>query len=554
MSQANTALQPRTWASEWRAAFGAHWRAELALLGALAGVFAALTPLSDPDLPIHLATGEWIARLGAVPRVEPFAWTRAGAPFQAYSWLPELLFYAALKFGGPAGLRGLHALFVVAAGAAVLVLGAAADWRPRVALAVATLNLVVAALVACCARPQILLFSLIPLAWAAAFRILRGGHVGRTVAALFAIAALAASSHLLFPLTGAPLVLLAARWRRGGPYGWGTVAAAALAVAAGWLASPYGLSWPDVFRLNFAPNALITYPSPLAEYAPGFGSAVALGVVPLAVVLALAALPWGLSRVAMPGRERALAAVYWAVGLVGFALAARALLVWWLLVLPWVGAAVEAADDALGGERPAARQGRIVALWALCSLLLLTRLAPIAAAEGAEGTVRTRTLPVPAAPWVDPLAAWLECHARPGATGRLYTVHSYGSYIIWRLPAYSPSIDGRTIFADSIAGAESYRGGWDPRPATYGPWAKADVAIVPAHFAAAAVLDTARGWRRAATAEWSGVRAGLWVRDGWWARAGRPGSLPARQAFVSGPGAVCAAASGATAGGVLFRP
>ncbi|MFL5574575.1 MAG: hypothetical protein ACJ79S_01170 [Gemmatimonadaceae bacterium] len=553
MSEPSVAHDPTRWSAAWRAAFGPRWRTELVLLGALAGAFAALTPLSDPDLPIHLATGEWIARHGAVPFVEPFAWTRAGAPFQAYSWLPELLFYLALEAAGPVGLRILHGLLVAAAGASVLALGAAARWRPRTALLVATLHLVVAALLACCARPQILLFSVVPLAWAAAYRLSRGGRAGPTLAALFAVAALAANSHLLFPLTAAPIALLVARWRRTGPYGWTIVAAAALAVVAGWLASPYALSWPEVFRLNFAPNALIAYPSPLAEYAPGFGSAVALGVVPLVAVLALAALPWGLARVAMPGRERALAALYWLVGLLGFALAARALLVWWLLVLPWVGAALEAADDALRGERPAARHGRIVALWALCSLLLVTRLAPIAAAEGSEGTVRSRTLPAPAAPWVDPLAAWLECHARPGARGRLYTVHSYGSYLIWRLPALSPSIDGRTIFADSIARAESYRGAWDARPATYGPWAAADVAIVPAHFAAAAVLDSARGWRHAATVEWSGVRAGLWVRDAWWARAGRPASLPTRPAFVSGPGAVCAAAGEATAGGAAPR-
>ncbi|MFL5574858.1 MAG: hypothetical protein ACJ79S_02665 [Gemmatimonadaceae bacterium] len=536
------------WSTQWHAAFGARWLGELAILAVLAAAFAALTPLSDPDLPIHLATGEWIVRHGRVPFEEPFAWTRPGRPFQAYSWLPELVFYLTLKGAGPVGLRSLHGVLVAAAGAAVIALGHAARWRPRTALLVATLNLVVAALVACCARPQILLFSLVPLAWAAAYRLTRGERAPRAALTLFAVAALSANSHLLFPLTGAPLALLAARWRRGGPVRWTALAVAMLAVGGGWLASPYALSWPEIFRLNFTPNALIAYPSPLSEYAPGFGSAVALGVVPLVPVLALAALPWALSTVEMPPRERLLGAALWLVGLVGFALAARALLVWWLLLLPWVGQGVEAADRALAGDGAAARQWRIVSVWAVCSLLLLTRLAPIAAADGTEGTVRTRTLPVPAAPWVDPLAAWLECHARPGATGRLHTVHSYGSYLIWRLPGYSPSIDGRTIFADSIAGAEAYRGAWEARPTTYGPWAAADLAIAPAHFALAGVLDTATGWRRAATAEWSGVRAGLWIRDAWWTRAGGGAPLPGRGAWVSGPGAVCAHAGDARGG------
>jgi hypothetical protein len=530
------------------------WGAELALLAALTTVFAALTPLSDPDLPIHLATGEWIARHGRVPFEEPFAWTRAGQPFQAYSWLPELVFYLVLKAAGPVGLRVLHGLLVAAAGASVLALGHAARWRPRTSLLVATLNLVVAALVACCARPQILLFSLVPMAWAAAYLLARGEGTGRAALMLFATAALAANSHLLFPLTGAPLALLIARWRRGGPVRSTTIAAATLAITGGWLASPYVLAWPDVFRLNFAPNALINYPSPLSEYTPGFGSAVALGLVPLVPVLGLAALPWTLSGREIPSRDRLLGATLWLVGLIGFALAARAFLVWWLLVLPWVGQGIEAADRALSADRPAARQGRILMVWAVCALLLLTRLAPIATADGTEGTVRTRTLPSPAAPWVDPLAAWLECHTRPGAVGRLHTVHSYGSYLIWRLPEYPPSIDGRTIFADSIARAEAFRGAWETRPATYGPWTAADVAIVPAHFAVASVLDTATGWRRAATAEWAGVRAGLWVRDAWWARAGDGGAQQRHAAWVSGPGAVCAPAGGARGGGSAGTP
>jgi hypothetical protein len=50
-------------------------------------------PLSDADLPMHLALGEWIVRHRGVPFTEPFAWTRAGEPFFAYSWGPEVLYY-----------------------------------------------------------------------------------------------------------------------------------------------------------------------------------------------------------------------------------------------------------------------------------------------------------------------------------------------------------------------------------------------------------------------------------------------------------------------------
>ena len=52
-------------------------------------LFGAIRPLADPDLPMHLSLGEWIARHGRVPFVEPFSWTALGQPYYAYSWLPQ---------------------------------------------------------------------------------------------------------------------------------------------------------------------------------------------------------------------------------------------------------------------------------------------------------------------------------------------------------------------------------------------------------------------------------------------------------------------------------
>src|SRR5690606_14188791 len=76
------------------AASVARWHpAELALLAMLGVLLGALLPLMDPDFPMHLAVGEWIVRERAVPFVEPFAWTRAGEPYHAYSWLPQVTFY-----------------------------------------------------------------------------------------------------------------------------------------------------------------------------------------------------------------------------------------------------------------------------------------------------------------------------------------------------------------------------------------------------------------------------------------------------------------------------
>src|SRR5262245_12116688 len=74
-----------SWRGTWREAFGKHYGLWLALLAACVFVGGATLPLADPDLPMHLATGEWILQHGRLPVVEPFAWSRAGAPYYAYS-------------------------------------------------------------------------------------------------------------------------------------------------------------------------------------------------------------------------------------------------------------------------------------------------------------------------------------------------------------------------------------------------------------------------------------------------------------------------------------
>ena len=70
-----------SWDEQWREALGPLWRWQLALIALLLFAAGFSLPFADPDLSIHLATGEWVAKHHAVPFVEPFAWTRPGAPF-----------------------------------------------------------------------------------------------------------------------------------------------------------------------------------------------------------------------------------------------------------------------------------------------------------------------------------------------------------------------------------------------------------------------------------------------------------------------------------------
>jgi hypothetical protein len=104
----------------------------------------------------------------------------------------------------------------------------------------------------------------------------------------------------------------------------------------------------------------------------------------------------------------------------------------------------------------------------------------------------------------------------------MYTWFNYGSYLVWRLPTFSPSIDGRTIFPDSVAGADMLTSGLLRRP-EYRTWSSADLAILPLYFGVAATLDSAKQWKRAASLhrpESPADSVGLWVKRSWWVSEG----------------------------------
>jgi hypothetical protein len=511
----------KPWRDDWRETLGPAWPALLAFFIVCLFVGGFTMPLSDADLPMHLALGEWIVRHRAVPFVEPFAWTRPGEPFFAYSWGAEVVYYAALTTFGPNGMHSLHGLALAAAGLAVGLLGAATGWTT---LLVAALHIVVGVGLVPTLRPQGILLVVIPLAWAAAMRLRDGGGSLRLGVGLLGCAAIAANSHLFFPLTAAPGVVLLTR----SPVSWRRAAIAGCAILGGWLLSPYGLHWVDVFRLNFEPHALYSSPSPVDEHTPGFSALSRGGGTGLLVVPLLLALPW-LTATRLEPRERGLYGLLWAGGLLLFGVAIRGLLPWWLVTLPLAGIAV-------GMLTPPATSVVLTTQRAVATAIF-GAMAMIGGGRNADpweaaGSLPSRRLPSSAATGIEPIAQWLDCHLKPTAEGRLLTTFNFGSYARWRLPRLSESIDGRTIFPDSAAAAEAY---FLPvrRSLPLPPWRSADLAIAPVSYPVAGVLDTAMAWQRVATtADRNGPAAiiGLWVNRDWWARAGAdelpPRSIP----------------------------
>ncbi|MEO8193392.1 MAG: hypothetical protein ABI681_06045 [Gemmatimonadales bacterium] len=504
-----------TWADEWEQTYGRHWATKLAVLGVLLVIRGFLETLSDADLPMHLAIGEWIVRHRGVPVVEPFAWSRSGAPFYAYSWAMDVVMYRLAETTGKVGLRLLQGLMMAGAGASMIVLGRAARWDPRTSLLIAALNVFILATVVSSVRPQAILFTLVPLAWAFTYRALYSDRPRGAIVGLAILSVIAVNTHIFFPLIVAPWLLWLAdppreRWR---------VYAVVGVTLAGWLITPYVLVWPQMFSASLQPNLLLSPPTPVKEAQPGFVSMGAhWSLIPLAFFLGSLPLLW--STGSPSRRHRLVWGLAWLAGLMAFAIAARMLLLWWMLVLPLAAAGIHAiARYLLANEDQGRRLWRITAVWVVCVLLLLSIGSFEADAWSFEDPARHRLAPMKER-GLDQLAKWLECNTREKARGKVYTVFNYGSALTWRLPNYSMSIDGRTIFPDSVAKAEAYL-----RPlrdtVSYGPWRSAELAIIPTSSTVADVMRHAPGWREITIVDLAETAASLWVTDAWWSRFGR---------------------------------
>ena len=213
-------------------------------------------------------------------------------------------------------------------------------------------------------RPQAILVIATPLAWALVLRARDVPRLRWELPALTIVSAVVANTHLLFPITAAPCIVLLARL----PNGRKRLLTIPAAIALGWLITPYALHWVDIYRLYFAPNVMLRPPSPIAEYKPGFSMALTAGVSSLFVSLGFAVIPW-LVAPRYSARERLLHGFLWFAGLVMFALAVRAMVIWWLLIIPSVASAIELLPpprcpcSARCSVRPSSQSSCALAFW-----------------------------------------------------------------------------------------------------------------------------------------------------------------------------------------------
>jgi hypothetical protein len=233
---------------------------------------------------------------------------------------------------------------------------------------------------------------------------------------------------------------------------------------------------------------------------------------------------------ALNARERLWYGFLWTVGILAFAAAFRGLLLWWLMTLPLVGVALGFLRAPSEAVVLTTQRALVAGLFGAMALLGGGELAD---PWQRAGTLASRRLPSIIASGIEPIANWLDCNVDRTVGGKLLTTYNFGGYARWRMPYLSESIDGRTIFPDSVGVPEGY---FLPvrRMLPLPPWRSADLAILPVSYPIAAVLDTASGWRRVAiTADMNGPPRiiGLWVTERWWTVTGNS-SLPSRPTLL----------------------
>ena len=510
---------------EWRRDVGTAWPWLIMALVVGCAVAGWMAPLSDPDLPMHLRTAEWIVREGRVPFTEPFSWTRLGAPFYAYSWLAELLYHEAFSAASANGLHAIQAVTGAGAFLTVFVLGRSSRWTPWATLLTALMSFAMWTLFVGAVRPQALLGITVPLAWMAAEWMVRDRWKSG-LAVAFAVAVATANVHILFPFTLMPVVRFlvepSVSWRRVGLF--------VIANCIGWMLMPYALVLFDALRINFTGNAMIGPTTPVQELQPGFRAVLRSGVagfdISMAIFFVVLLAPFLIPSRLLTGRERFVYGLTWVGGLFLFGIAVRGLLIWLLASLPLLARLVSAMP------LPQQAGTRRVNVFVVAILPLL--FGATAWRTGTRGpqvtaTQATRQLAVPTSVVLEPLVRWIECHAQPLPGTHAYNVFAYGSYLVYRLPALSYSIDGRNIFPDSVAKAEVFQSARDGEMLT-GPWRTAEIAFVPMGHLAARELRGDAAWqlvRVSMPVDTSDTPAELWVKRGWLERHGKSGEYRA---------------------------
>jgi hypothetical protein len=458
----------------------------LALLAVRPGGPQAL--LADGDTGWHIRTGELILAGGGVPEADPFSFSRHGQPWFAWEWLADVLFAAAFRRHGLAGVVALCSV-VLAASCCLLL-----RWMLRrgaglwVGLAV-TLAAASASSVHYLARPHVfsILFYTVALAALDADR----RQPRRATWGLVALCALWANLHAGFVALPATLALAAGvealRRRFGAARRYAAMVLAA-ALASGL--NPYG------FRLHVHIARYLATPW-VMDHVQEFQSPAirSEGAVVFAVLLLAGAAAAG--RWLRAGTDATGALLVFGWGFLALR-SARSIPFLAMAAAPAIADAAAAwwreRAEASGAGSPqrilwetARDMGRTTnaSLWLAAGAIVLAAVA--ACPDFPEGRFPVRAV---------------EANARRLApanrTPRILTSDQWADYLIFRLyPRQQVFFDGRSDFYGPELGDE-YRAllnaapGWRQALERY----RFDGALLPRDWPLIAMLDREAGWRR----------------------------------------------------------
>jgi hypothetical protein len=422
------------------------------LIVALALAFAiAVSPALDHDLWWHLRSGRWMVEHEAILRADPFSHTRASAIRQPSDWIAQLVFYATWATGGLTAVALLTAGLATAGTALIL---AACKGPALLRAAVVTLAAATST-VFWTARPQMFTFVLTAVVVLVLTRLRRHRGAGaRRVWVLVPMFAVWSNLHL--------------GWFYGLGVLWGTVAGELLQRVrrrpSDQAATPDALplpAWRSLMGVA-ALSSLAVMVNPVGPRVYGLIlTQVELGrrfiqenqppsprnpiTLPFFLMLALTVL------VLVVRRRRVSVTDALLVG--GTALASlnavRTVSLFATVAAPVLShhaaALLDARRQARSSERvassvssgsPVANAAIVTVVVAVAVVTSAVRLAP----DRVRAELR-RKYPVAAVEWIR--------RARP--PGPMFNTFDWGGYLIWTLPEYPVSIDGRAdLYADHL--------------------------------------------------------------------------------------------------------
>ena len=415
-------------------------------------VLVLLQPIWDIDEFWHVKIGELITTTRAIPRTDPFTWTRAGVQWTTHEWLSEVVFYLAFRCAGWDGVRAVGgAAALLGLGLLVRVTWLRSRNGPAVLLMLALVLLLYIDRMR--PRPHVLAFPC-EIAFVA---LLFGPPDRRRIPVALGLAVLWANLHGGAVL--APVLAGAAALARRNRAAVVLATCVALAVAC----NPAGLG---IYREALATRT-VTQAASVPEWAPvwrylqepdGTFHNVVAAFAPFAALAALV-----VRAFLRPRLEAGAVAVALAAAVVSASAARHVYLVFPAALLLLTGAPkARVSEVSPGGSRPPAR-ATVMVVAALALGVSSYAYGVDSLQGGLRSALTNARRPIRADEFPERMAEFL---ARAALDGRMWNSVDWGGYLIFRLwPAQQVFMDGRTtLFPPEIhhLGQRAFAAGADP--------------------------------------------------------------------------------------------